>query len=150
MRTDVKYTITARGKTQSASQWARELGLNENTLRHRVKMGYTGEDALSVINYRKNRVSEIGASHYKRKSLEKNQNLNRGTLCWLCGNYCGGCSWTRNFIPVEGWEAEEDVIKEGKPSYTKNGYVREIRTIKSYKVKKCPEFWNDTYKYKRS
>jgi predicted nucleic acid-binding Zn ribbon protein len=28
------------------------------------------------------------------------------TLCWTCQNACGGCSWSRSFEPVEGWEAK--------------------------------------------
>ena len=27
------------------------------------------------------------------------------SLCWDCQNACCGCSWSRSFEPVEGWEA---------------------------------------------
>jgi predicted nucleic acid-binding Zn ribbon protein len=48
-------------------------------------------------------------------------------LCWHCTKACGGCSWSRNLIPIEGWKAKE--IKNA--SYS---------VIKSYKVIECPEF----------
>lgn len=33
------------------------------------------------------------------------------TLCWRCENCFGGCSWSENFEPVEGWRAERTTIK---------------------------------------
>lgn len=50
--------------------------------------------------------------------------------CWTCRNACGGCSWSREFQPVEGWTAEKTVI----PS---NGEYAE-----SYRIVKCPEYIN--------
>lgn len=41
-------------------------------------------------------------------------------LCWSCGNAVNGCSWSRSFVPVDGWEAEEDGT--------------------SYKIRNCPRF----------
>lgn len=29
----------------------------------------------------------------------------KDTLCWNCKNTCGGCSWTKDFVPVENWKA---------------------------------------------
>lgn len=49
-------------------------------------------------------------------------------LCWRCSNACGGCSWSQNFIPVEGWDAEPVIIKDSEGD------------INSYKIKKCPQF----------
>ena len=48
--------------------------------------------------------------------------------CWTCKNACGGCSWSREFIPVDGWTAEETHIKSNV------GYEE------SYKIIKCPEY----------
>jgi hypothetical protein len=48
------------------------------------------------------------------------------SLCWLCGNACGGCSWADEFIPVEGWTAEKTVVYGGQESYN---------------VIACPLFW---------
>lgn len=45
------------------------------------------------------------------------------TLCWQCGKSCtGGCSWSKDFVPVNGWVAEQN---------QKTG---------SYSVITCPEF----------
>lgn len=51
------------------------------------------------------------------------------TKCWDCKNsVCAGCSWAREFKPVEGWEAKKTFI----PS---NGEYAE-----SYHVINCPKF----------
>ena len=47
----------------------------------------------------------------------------------------GLCNWSRDFEPVEGWEAEEVTIK-----YNKRGQV--IREG-SYRITSCPEFVRD-------
>ena len=53
--------------------------------------------------------------------------------CWSCGNCYGGCSWSRAFIPVIGWEAKE--IK-------KDGHT-------TYEITYCPEYISDMFKRKR-
>lgn len=35
------------------------------------------------------------------------------TICWDCSNACGACSWSKDFTPVEGWEIEEIMHKDG-------------------------------------
>jgi len=48
------------------------------------------------------------------------------TKCWDCAKACvGGCSWSREFIPVEGWDAKETENAAG---------------VTSYIVRECPEF----------
>ena len=47
------------------------------------------------------------------------------TLCWDCENYIGGCSWTKDFKPVEGWKAEE---------------VTNSNNTDTYLVRECPQF----------
>lgn len=47
------------------------------------------------------------------------------SLCWRCDRAIGGCSWSRSFTPVEGWEAQYNP------------------TIKSYHVISCPEYVPD-------
>ena len=39
--------ITHRGKTQTVTQWAREVDIKEDTLRARIRMGWTIEEALT-------------------------------------------------------------------------------------------------------
>ena len=50
-------------------------------------------------------------------------------LCWRCNNACGGCSWSENFAPVEGWTAYATVIKDSMGE-----------DMRSYRIKACPQF----------
>lgn len=54
------------------------------------------------------------------------------TICWKCGKTSGGCSWSRNFVPVKGWDAKEKAVRGIGLSYT---------------VKSCPEFEEDKAEY---
>ena len=59
------------------------------------------------------------------------------TLCWDCAKATGKCSWSKNFVPVEGWEAD--------PTKVKNGFItwkgRKIFSlVDSFDVHECPEF----------
>ena len=51
------------------------------------------------------------------------------TICWRCANAYGQCSWSRNFTPVEGWDAERRDVKT-----IIDGYVE------SYIVNNCPMY----------
>ena len=44
--------------------------------------------------------------------------------CWTCSNCYNGCSWSRHFVPVQGWDAEP-IIKDGDTTYI---------------IKHCPEY----------
>lgn len=59
------------------------------------------------------------------------------TLCWICENACGKCSWSKDFTPVDGWKAKPTEIA----SYTtsKKGIRRKV-SYSSYHVTECPEF----------
>lgn len=52
------------------------------------------------------------------------------SLCVSCGNFASGCSWSRDFTPVEGWKAipNTSVLMGGR----------------TYDVKECPEFVPDS------
>lgn len=67
----------------------------------------------------------------KRKVTEKNKD----SICWGCANSVpdrkNGCSWSRAFIPVTGWDAEPSE----KPIY-KGEHI-------SYCVRSCPEYKKD-------
>lgn len=51
-----------------------------------------------------------------------------GQPCYVCKNACGGCAWSRSFIPVKGWDATPTTIKDSEGDFS------------SYKIHKCPEF----------
>ena len=53
------------------------------------------------------------------------------TLCWDCKNAVKGCSWSKDFIPVDGWKAKKTYLRPGE----KRG-----KPIESYIVEKCPQF----------
>lgn len=73
-----------------------------------------------------------------REQMKKNRKIHgtpvpvTRTLCWKCKNAvpdgCYGCSWSKEFEPVEGWVAEEDKI------------VGDGEILTSYRVIFCPEF----------
>lgn len=52
------------------------------------------------------------------------------SLCWDCNKaFTKGCSWAKNFVPVEGWTAERRDIRTNGRTGTE-----------SYKVSACPQF----------
>lgn len=69
----------------------------------------------------------------KRKSVPKNP-----TICWKCKNAVPtatcGCSWSRSFVPVDGWIAEKHNVKQ---SNGRDG------VYDTYRVIRCPEFQKD-------
>lgn len=60
---------------------------------------------------------------------EKNKIGKQEQICWTCVNCVGGCSWSSDFIPVEGWTAVPDTIlrQEGADTQT-------------YKIYDCPQY----------
>ena len=40
--------ITAFGKTQNLKDWAKETGIGPRTIGHRIKVGWTDEEAVSI------------------------------------------------------------------------------------------------------
>lgn len=56
---------------------------------------------------------------------------NRANICMECVNACGGCSWSKNFTPVDGWTAEKVERRHT------DGY----RTVdEGYRITDCPKF----------
>lgn len=56
------------------------------------------------------------------------------TLCFNCEKACGGCSWSKNFTPVDGWKAI--------PTKILCGYKlkKKPHIVDSFDVYECPEF----------
>lgn len=57
----------------------------------------------------------------------------RQQLCWSCGKACGGCSWSRCFEPVPGWDATPC-----RRVY--NDAAVGTRYVDSFVIKGCPEY----------
>ena len=51
------------------------------------------------------------------------------SICWDCKNALLGCSWSRDFVPVEGWKALKSELITGRN-----------RSTETYRVISCPEF----------
>lgn len=75
-------------------------------------------DYCSVECSRRAQLNRRNNSYVKKKEQ----------LCWFCKNACGGCSWSRSFVPIAGWEAY--------------ALERDNGTI-GYRIRKCPEFIPD-------
>lgn len=58
-----------------------------------------------------------------------NKSLKTMQLCWDCARAVGGCDWSREHIPIPGWEATP-AVRNGDSSYVITG---------------CPEFVRDAY-----
>jgi hypothetical protein len=101
---ETKKIIRLRKKGTSCSKIAKKLGRSKSSVEHK----------LYSISHPKPTTPRVCTHKHD-------------TLCWNCQNACCGCSWSRNFEPVEGWTAEPTALSgDGK-------------TVKSYNVKKCPE-----------
>ena len=107
-----------QGRRATLKELAAEYGVSEGTIRYRMALGLSLEDA-----------AKIPANQMDRYKA-------RRSLCWYCANSTNGskCPWARSFVPVAGWEAEKTQIKgNGKGA---KGYV-------SYNVRKCPLYRAD-------
>ena len=62
--------------------------------------------------------------------------VKRDTLCWECKTPSPTCTWKKNLIPVEGWEAEQIRLR----TQESRGKRCVAKHITSYKVKSCPLF----------
>ncbi len=60
------------------------------------------------------------------------------SLCWCCENARGGCSWSKNFEPVQGWNAKPTKVCIRKKTL-KSGKKKRYYTD-SFDVYDCPEF----------
>lgn len=57
------------------------------------------------------------------------------TICWDCKRAVLGCSWSKSYTPVPGWNA----IKTQIAAYDKDRKIY----YESYKVLECPLFEAD-------
>lgn len=69
-----------------------------------------------------------------RKNIMRNRTNKPETLCFRCGNSCGGCSWSDRFEPVKNWIAEPTKIYRSRD---------DVKEIDSYHVIACPLFQAD-------
>lgn len=60
-------------------------------------------------------------------------------LCAKCANACGGCRWSDDLLPVEGWDAEPTKV-----------YIDSGTPMDSFLVKSCPMFKPDGPRHVKS
>ena len=79
----------------------------------------------------------------RSRALAEGRNYGE-TLCWSCDNACGGCSWSQEFRPIEGWDAEPTARSVTRPIHS-GSILRGHRfeTVRSYRVRSCPEYSPD-------
>lgn len=57
--------------------------------------------------------------------------------CWSCKKYAGGCSWSREFRPIPGWDATPRAYG-ANPKYG-------VSAVNSYEIRDCPQYeWDGT------
>lgn len=69
--------------------------------------------------------------YYRRKERAADTYYSKDQLCWTCKNCFGGCAWSREFKPVNGWTAEKTYIPSNE------------EYAESYHIIKCPEYIHD-------
>jgi hypothetical protein len=69
-----------------------------------------------------------------RVAKERNGKNKSSTLCWDCAKATGGCSWSKNHLPMKGWTATATQVNQ---TFRKGG---DPTAVSSYIVHKCPEF----------
>ena len=62
------------------------------------------------------------------KNAAKERRQEREQPCCSCKKACGGCSWSKNFQPVVGWDAVPTVVEDIEGD------------MHSYKISRCPEY----------
>lgn len=66
------------------------------------------------------------------RKRRKRQTAVSKQLCWTCQRATGGCSWSDNLQPVEGWTAKPSIIRD-------SGMVE----IPTYSISDCPLYVQD-------
>lgn len=123
------YKIRRELKDETNKKTRAEKMLREKESTARVAAA-VGLSANTVRRYKR----ALGFEPPKRRPYSQ-------TLCWRCRNavpdiHGNGCSWSRHFRPVKGWDAEMKPINVEPDSQRK-------KEIASYVVRSCPEFKPD-------
>jgi len=101
----------------------------------RRKAGLSDRDIGRELNACRSSVDLWKTQHGMQRGKKKRTSecfKRSDTLCWDCENCTGGCAWSRNFEPVEGWTVRETA----EPTWI--GKVQKM--IPCITVVDCPEF----------
>lgn len=94
---------------------------------------YCSKSCLQKMYYQKNHKKKRGVGRPKKRTGNVYKRIKPDQLCWTCQNACGGCSWSKNLTPVEGWKATPTKIK----------VAPELTYCDSYLITDCPKYIKD-------
>ena len=96
--------------------------------------GFFGRNKQKYCGYNCRKAS--AAKRYREKK-KGNKIINTNIQpCWTCERSCGGCSWSKDLIPIKGWTAKPTVLKF---RYKDNS----ISYVDTYMIYKCPLYIQD-------
>lgn len=99
-----------------------------DTLRCMADEGRTYREIAEALDRTEGAVNSKALALGLQRMPKRTPNIH-GTLCWDCVNATNSrCSWSKRFIPVEGWTA------------TKTRLNVTTRYVESYIVHECPQF----------
>ena len=105
------------------------LGRHRSYIGQTVRAGYAIRDPKGY-EYTLYKDGEI--FNYERAEATKNTHAHR-QICFTCAKAVCGCSWSKNFAPIEGWDAVPTKIVN---------WTDKERTVTtdSYAIRGCPEY----------
>lgn len=113
---------------QTLQAASKSIGRGVCYISQTIRNGYAIRDAegYEYTIYKDGVVLEYSRSLPKRTAHKHMQ------ICFSCTKAVCGCSWSRWFKPIEGWDAV--------PSEIKNVAGNTVRITPSYAIRGCPEY----------
>lgn len=81
--------ITYQGKTQTVIEWCRELGMSEDVIRGRLKLGWSFEDAVNIPVTTAHARVDMAGQRFGRLVVVKYDGTIGKRALWLCKCDCG-------------------------------------------------------------
>lgn len=123
-----KY-CTATCRKLATSERQHEIYVKRNPPGRKISTcAHCGEEFFYGQRHRKFCTPDCRRKAYLKKLEARNMRFRTQTNqqpCWNCKKYAGGCSWSRSFKPIPGWDAKKVIREEGNVGYD---------------IKYCPEF----------
>ena len=74
--------------------------------------------------------------YYKKRIIKEDYTKEKYNRCWTCKNAFGGCSWSREFLPVYGWDAEK-TFHPNNGEFAESYYIKTARNMKGDDKRGC-------------
>ena len=102
---------------------------------HLYSKGYNDVEIAKKMCVSQSTVQKWRKKYKMKANWEPNgKNSPSKTICWDCQNAVYGCSWSKHFVPVEGWDATPTML------YAKD---KAHGGVQSYEVHRCPQYVPD-------